>query len=194
MHWIAKCLMIAVVAWMGAHAATCLAGEAAGDRAEDARAIYGAFMAQWMGKDDAPISVASTVRQPSQEDIDQYNECAGGGKGRSIHWTTGTTDADIKSALAPFDRVKLVDPKRWRAADPGELIAKGESVDVAVKHGIDGGLMTLSAISFNEAHDIAIFSFSFVCGGLCGHGGTVMFKKTSRGWVQGKEPCSSWMS
>lgn len=190
----ARCLMIAMVAWMGMQAARCLADETAATRAHDAKEIYGAFLRQWVGKDDAPTNVANTAMRPTPEDIGQYNECASGGRGSNIRWLTSTTDADLNSTLASLPRINLVDPKRWQAADPGRLIAKGQFVDTAVDAGFTHGLMTLSAISFNEARDTAMFKFSFVCGGLCGHGGTVMFKKASGGWVQSKQRCSSWMS
>ncbi|RDS81778.1 hypothetical protein [Dyella psychrodurans] len=189
-----KCLTIAAVAWMGVHAARCLADETTVNRTSDAREIYSAFLAQWMGKDDVPMNVANTAVRPTPEDIRQYNECASGGTGRAVHWITGTSDSDLNSALSSFTRVKLVDLKRWQPVDPGDLIAKGGSVGAAVNAGIANGLMTLSAISFNEAHDTAMLTFSFVCGGLCGHGGAVMFKMTSKGWVQDKQPCSSWIS
>lgn len=187
-------LMTAVVAWMGVIGARCLAHETMASNADDAREIYDAFLTQWMGKDNAKTNVASTATQPTPKDIDQYNECTSGGKGSSTHWTTSTTDADLKSALAPLPRINLVDPKRWQAADPGRLITKGQSVDTAVETGVANGLMTLSAISFNKTHDIAMFTYSFACGSLCGNGGVVMFKKTPRGWVRSKQHCSNWIS
>jgi hypothetical protein len=189
-----KCLMIAAIAWTGVHAARCSADEAKAGHTSDASAIYSSFLAQWMKKDGAPMNVANSAARPTPEDIAQYSECASGGAESSVRWITDTTDADLNSALSSLPRVKLVDPKHWQPVDPGNLIAKGQSVGTAVNAGIDNGLMTLSVISFNEAHDTAMLTFSFVCGSLCGHGGAVMFKKTPEGWVQSKEPCSSWMS
>jgi hypothetical protein len=189
-----KYLMVAVIAWMGVHAVVCSADETKDGRIRDASEIYRSFLAQWMGSDGAPMNVANSAVAPTQQDIAQYNECAGHGTAKNIRWITGTTDVDLNSALSTLPRVKLVDPKHWQPMDPGRLIASGQSVGAAVSVGIDNGLMTLSAISFNEAHDTAMLSFSFVCGALCGHGGTVMFKKTFKGWVQSKQPCSSWMS
>jgi hypothetical protein len=189
-----NCSMIFAAAWIGVHAHSCLADETKATGASDASEIYSSFLTQWKGKDRVPMNVANSATRPSSEDIEQYSECASGGTGGSAHWITGTTDADFSSALSSLPRVHLVDPKRWQPMDPGRLIATGQSVGAAVNAGIDNGLMTLSVISFNEAHNTAMLTFSFVCGRLCGHGGTVMFKKTSKGWVQSKEPCSSWMS
>jgi hypothetical protein len=190
----AKCLMIVTVGWMGVHVPGCLADETNAGSTGDAKEIYSAFLARWMGKYGAPMNVANSAVRPTPEDIGQYSECAADGTGKSARWVTGTTDADLKSALSSLPRVNLVDPKRWQPMDPGGLIAKGQSFGAAVNAGINGGLMTLSVISFNERHDTAMLTFSFVCGSLCGHGGAVMFKKTSKGWVQSKQPCSSWMS
>ena len=184
-------LMIAVVAWLGVPAARCLAHQTKAGIASDAKEIYAAFLTEWLGKDDAPVNVANTAVQPTQQDIAQYNECV---SGVDTHWTAGSSDEDLKSALSSLPRINKVDPKHWRAMDPGRLIAKGQSVDAAVRAGITNGLMTLSAISFNDAHDTAMLNFSFVCGGLCGNGGTVMFKKTPKGWVRSEQRCNSWMS
>lgn len=194
MRQAARCLIVGMVALMGSHAATCLADETAASPANDAKEIYGAFLTQWKGKYDALTNVANTAARPTTEDIAQYNECAGSWRSRNIHWKTNTTDVDLKNALASLSRINLVDAKSWQAADPSRLIAQGQSIDTAVDTGIANGLMTLSAISFDEAHDTAMFSFSFACGSLCGHGGIVMFKKTSKGWVQSKRRCGSRMS
>lgn len=194
MHRAMKCLMITIIACVGVHTAKSLAHETTASSDRDTKEIYVAFLTQWMGKGETPINVANTVTQPTQEDIEQYIECASGGRGRNTHWNTSTADTDLKSTLAALPRVKLVNPKHWRATDPGRLIASGRSVDAAVAAGFAKGLMTISAISFNDAHDTAMLSYSFVCGSLCGNGGTVMFKKTSKGWVQSIQRCGGWMS
>jgi hypothetical protein len=189
-----KCLIVAAMAWFGVHSAGCLADETKASRTSEASEIYSAFLAQWMGNDRAPMNVANTAVRPTPDDVGQYNECTSGGTGGSVRWIAGSTDADLHRARASLPRVNLVDAKRWQPVDPGRLIAKGQPVGAAVNAGIDNGLMTLSVISFNEAHDTAMLTFSFVCGSLCGHGGAVMFKKTPKGWVQSKTPCSSWTS
>lgn len=184
----------ALMGWMGMHAMPCLANDTASSSAADAKAIYVAFLTQWMGKDDAPTNVADTAKQPTPDDIGHYTQCAGSDESGSIRWVSGTTDADLRNAIGSLARVKLVAPAQWQAVDPSDLIAHGRSADAAVEAGFAGGLMTLSAISFNQAHDVALFTFSFECGRLCGHGGTVMFTKTPRGWVQDRRSCDSWMS
>jgi hypothetical protein len=37
-------------------------------------------------------------------------------------------------------------------------------------------------------------TYSFVCGGLCGSGGSVMFDKTAAGLKQREVPCGGWVS
>jgi len=92
----------------------------------------------------------------------------------------------------PF--IHFIDPKTWRPLDPGALIRSGASVGPAVSTGMAQGLVTLSAVTFNKAHDIAVFNFSFVCGGLCGTGFIVVFYETPKGWVQSKSTCGGYMS
>ena len=194
MRRLAKFWMTAAITCMGMCTAIGLADEAAINSTDDAKAIYGAFLGQWKGKEGAPLQVSSKAAEPTPEEIKEYDECASGKKGGSVRWARSTSDIELKAALSSFVGVKLVDAKEWEAADPGDLIAKGKPVDAAVRSGFDRGLMTLSAISFNETHDIAMFSYSFTCGSLCGNGGTLMFNRTPGGWVQNKRRCSSWLS
>lgn len=194
MRRLAKFWMTAAIAGMGVGTAIASAGEATINSTDDAKAIYAAFLGQWKGKEGAPLQVANAAAEPTPEEIKEYSECASGKKGGSVHWTQSTSATELEAVLSSLAGVKLVDAKKWEAADPGDLIAKGQSVDAAVRSGFDRGLMTLSAISFNETHDIAMFSYSFVCGRLCGNGGTVMFNRTSSGWVQNKRRCRSWLS
>ena len=193
MRRLAKCWVVAVIAWAGVHTSPCAASERYISSVDDAKAIYGAFLTQWMGKGDAPTNVADKAAEPTAEDVEQYTECAGE-RNKSTNWTTGGSSADFESALASLARVEPIDATQWRATDPGELIANGQSVGAAVDAGYAGGLMTLSAISFNETRDIAMLAYSFQCGRLCGQGGIVMFNRTSRGWVQSKRQCGSWVS
>jgi hypothetical protein len=88
----------------------------------------------------------------------------------------------------------LVDPHLHQKRDPGDAIRKGESVDDAVAAGFRAGIFTFSEIIFNAGHDRAAFTYSFVCGGLCGHGGTVIYRKTNGKWVREKDNCGNWIS
>lgn len=88
----------------------------------------------------------------------------------------------------------LVDPHLHQKHDPGDAIRNGEPVDDAVEAGFRAGIFTFSEIIFNATHDRAAFTYSFVCGGLCGHGGTVIYRKTNDKWSREKDLCGSWIS
>jgi hypothetical protein len=172
-----------------------LAGEPpAADTTSDIARIYEAFLSEWLGGSHSPSNVSKSAELPTSEDVDQYAECAKDNGAKDAHWAKAAPISDLGSVLDKLSYVRLVDPKTWHAQDPGSLIAKGQSVDSAVDAGFASALMTLSAITFNEPHDTAFFTYSFRCGRLCGHGGAVMFKRTSKGWAQSKQSCSSWTS
>lgn len=165
----------------------------AGDTRNDATEIYGAFLGQWAGKDPSLINVSNTVDLPPSEAIEQYEQCAGKNGAKDGRQTTYSDAKDLISIRNP-SHVHFVDPKTWHFQDPGTLISKGQSVESAVDAGMAQGLMTLSAITFNGRRDTAWFTYSFVCGRLCGNGGIVIFKKTSKRWTRDNRRCSSWMS
>jgi hypothetical protein len=94
----------------------------------------------------------------------------------------------------PRGKVRLIDPKTHKSRDPGDAIRSGESVDNAVKAGFAAGVFTFSEVAFDSSHTHAAFSFSFVCGGLCGHGGIVVYEFDHNKWKQMYARCAQWMS
>jgi hypothetical protein len=113
--------------------------------------------------------------------------------------------AGFDSTVHEFDdkislpgNIRLVDPEKQSKAvrenDPGGAIRHGKDVDSAVKAGFAAGLLTLSEVAFDKHHRYAVMSFSFVCGGLCGHGSTLIFEKKNGEWKESKRQCSVWMS
>lgn len=94
-------------------------------------------------------------------------------------------------------RITLVDAEKQRREvkenDPENALHNGASVDDAVRNGFAHGLLTLSEINFDKAHKHAIVSYSFVCGGLCGNGETILLEKVGDEW-QSKGHCDSWIS
>jgi hypothetical protein len=124
----------------------------------------------------------------------QYADCAKEIGKPNTQWVAGSAISDLTTVLGKPASIHFIDPKTWRPLDPGALIRSGASVGPAVSAGMAQGLVTLSAVTFNQAHDTAVFNFSFVCGGLCGSGFIVVFYKTPNGWVQGKSTCGGYMS
>lgn len=156
----------------------------------DARNIYEAFLSTWVGDEKAPVNVSTMSDAASENDIHEFTECAGG----NSTWLADASFRNMSELLGGLPYVHLVDPKTWKPRDPGDLLAQGQPVGAAVESGFSHGLMTLSAISFDASHETAAFTYSFVCGGLCGNGGVVLFRKTQSGWIQSEKRCGGWMS
>jgi len=90
--------------------------------------------------------------------------------------------------------VLLVDPRTHQKRDPGDAIRNGQPVDDAVDAGIAAGIFTFSETIFNSDHTRAAFTYSFVCGGLCGNGGTILFQRKNGKWIREQNRCGSWES
>ncbi len=155
----------------------------------DVAEIYGAFLDEWTGKEKDPINVSIVAKAPSAEEIKQFSECAA-----DTRWMEAKSINDIAIFVGRLPYVRLVDSDKWSPQDPSVLIAEGQSVESAVEAGFAHGLLTLSAISFDESHTTAAFTYSFVCGALCGSGGPAIFKATPDGWVQSDKQCGGWVS
>jgi hypothetical protein len=156
--------------------------------------IYETFLDGWTGKEHAPINVSRVAAQPQAREIGEYTDCAKQDQGKPIHWTTSATGKDLGDVILHLSYVHFVDPDKWHPDDPRNHMAKGESVDSAVSAGFAHGLLTLSAISYDESRTTAAFTYGFVCGGLCGNGGVVLFKKSTKGWTRSTRSCGGWMS
>ena len=164
-----------------------------GDKS-DVAAMYEAFLNRWSGKSQGPINVAASADAPSSDDLKQYADCAKEIGKPDTQWVPGSKISDLTTVMGKPASIHFIDPKTWRPLDPGALIRSGASVGPAVSAGMAQGLVTLSAVTFNKAHDIAVFNFSFVCGGLCGSGFVVVFHKAPKGWVQSKSTCGGYIS
>ncbi|OZB58740.1 MAG: hypothetical protein B7X39_16735 [Lysobacterales bacterium 14-68-21] len=152
--------------------------------------IYKAFLSSWRGKDKAPMNVAEGTETLSKQDLEEFSSCAGG----HHEWAPAATNASLATQLSALPWVHFVDPAKWQAADPGDLIAKGKSVDEAVEQGFSHALLTLSTVAFDSSGEFAALKYSLVCGQLCGNGGTVLFEHTGQGWVRSRKRCSMWLS
>jgi hypothetical protein len=78
--------------------------------------------------------------------------------------------------------------------DPDRTMRQGTPVNQAVDRAFASGLLTLSEVAFDKTHQYAVMKFSFVCGGLCGHGATLIFQKRHGQWKELKRDCGGWIS
>src|ERR1700739_4962187 len=98
-------------------------------------------------------------------------------------------DADLQQRkITENDPQKLMK----RAIDDGEKVTE-KQLDDSLTKAFGAGLFTFSEIEFDKRHQYAVLAYSFVCGGLCGHGVTVVLKKVGEKWKQTKT-CQSWIS
>jgi len=104
-----------------------------------------------------------------------------------------------KSDLKKLDdeNLILVDSLEQRreteANDPWNGIKAGQSIDTAVRNGFAHAEFTLSEIQFDIKHEHAIVSYSFICGRLCGHGGTMQLAKVNGVWTK-TGLCHDWVA
>jgi hypothetical protein len=160
----------------------------------DVAAIYHAFLGQWLGNDKSIVFIARSAEPPSSDDTTRFGQCSADPADEHARLVDTVTIENLGKVVGDLPRLRFVDPDTWQPEDPGKLIAKGQSVEAAVATGVGHALLTLSAITFNDKHDRAAFTFSSDCGALCGTGGTVVFKKTSRGWIRQESTCGNWIS
>ncbi len=155
--------------------------------------LYGLFLDKWTGGGAQVIHIARVAEAPPAEATTEYAACLKGYKLAKLTSPMGPLPLSGTS-FARRANVRLVDPKKWQPRDPGPAIASGKPTSKAVSDGFAAGLLTLSRVIFDEEHKVAIFTYGFVCGGLCGGGGGVMFDKTATGWKQREMPCGGWVS
>ena len=91
-------------------------------------------------------------------------------------------------------RVEENDPQKLmkRAIDGGERVTE-KQLDGSLREAFATGLFAFSEIAFDKRHQHAVLAYSFVCGGLCGHGNTIVLRKVGGKWKQ-RKTCRSWIS
>jgi len=163
------------------------------DTGSDAKAqseIYTVFLANWIGRSKTPVNVSQRAEPLSAEDIKSFDDCSGAQR----QWMPVIGSDNLAGQMGDLSNVRMVNPDTWKSRDPDHLMAQGNSVDSAVRDGIDSGLMKFSVVALDPAGKTAALRYEFVCGRLCGSGGSVLFTKTQQGWIVDKRNCTSWIS
>ena len=155
--------------------------------------------------EDSPLNLANRTEPFRMNDFQDYKSCL-----KSANIQVDVTRANVvhrlSPAVAPGSRMVLVDPDQQsetvKKNDPGNLIRKSvddhqplsdEELGKSVDQAFVTGLFTFSEIAFNKQHTRAVLWYSFYCGGLCGHGNTVVLKKVNGKWKMSKT-CGGWVS
>lgn len=165
--------------------------------------VYRAFLNSYLERKDASLNI-SDVTDPLTPSIDDLKE--GEGCLKDIHFENfkeaNSTVHRLDTAIAVNPNIKLVDPveqsKQVKKNDPQTVIRKNPGsadIEATVKQAFETGLFTLSEIAFDKEHHLAVLSYSFHCGVLCGHGGTIILEKVDGKWKgDSNRYCSNWVS
>jgi hypothetical protein len=133
--------------------------------------IYTLFLSEWTATSKRELPVAIRADPPEPRTLESIPECAQS----KAHWAPPKPIPNLANILGGLEGVQITNNH-----NPRQLL----------KHGI----MTLSAISFDETNQTAALTYSYYCGGLCGSGSTIIFAKSGGTWVRKKEECNGWIS
>lgn len=151
------------------------------------------FLDNWAGDRAKLLHIARIAEPPTAKDMVEYAACLKNPRLTELQDPTMAVELS-QTRLAHRKNVKLVDPKKWRMPSAGTSIPSGKPSAEAVSAAFAAGLLTFSRIIFDQQYKVAIFTYSFQCGGLCGGGGGVIFDRTASGWKQREMPCGGWVS
>ena len=162
-------------------------------------AVYHGLLSNWFGKEQIRINLAAVTDPPPQPDSFGYDKtCVKESDFEPLQTIAAhRIRRDDLGALGPGE-IRLVDPdegsKEVSDNDPGKAIRAGKPVDSAVENGFSHALFTFSEIRFSKDHTRAVVSFSFVCGGLCGNGSTLILARQKDGTWKKVRTCGGWVS
>lgn len=151
--------------------------------------VYRAFLGGYLNGSHAQINLAN-VTSPFRPDEDDLNGCMKGFP-RDSH---STEVHKFANEFSSDNRIRLVDPSKYKTADVHDFMHKGGDLDGAVTSAINAGLLSLSEVSIDHKHHRAALNFSFHCGMLCGSGGTIVFEWHQSHWSRSKRSCGYWQS
>ncbi|HWW18413.1 MAG TPA: hypothetical protein VNY81_07335 [Candidatus Saccharimonadales bacterium] len=166
-------------------------------------AVYRAVLTDYLKEDKSPLNLNSETElfDRSRDSFDQG--CA---KGIDLETTPAPMIHELDRRVATSHGIVLVDAERQQKKiaenDPQNTIKKGvdshekvseKQLKDSVTQAFSTGLFTFSEIAFDKQHRRAVVSYSFVCGGLCGQGRTVVLKNLGQTWkiING---CGGWIS
>ena len=164
-------------------------------------AVYRAVLRDYLRGSDGALNLANMT-----EPLDQSNKSCFGGMRTGITNAPAPVIHRIGPSLVDNTNIVLVDSDLQQSTikenDPQNLIKRAiddgekftnEQLDQSVKQAFQTGLFTLSEIIFDRKGRRAVVGYSFVCGMLCGHGNTLVLKKTGHDWKVSKR-CGGWIS
>lgn len=168
-------------------------------------AVYRAVLVDYAQGNKITLNLANKTGAVVRSGFDWDEDCVKSlqlepapNPGPVVHAFDPSVDLGVKFVLVDRDAQTNTVSKN----DPGNVInsaaEKGkplneDKIGDAVKKAFDTALFTLSEIVFDKDHKHAVVSYSFYCGGLCGHGGILVLQKDGETWKIAKR-CSSWIA
>lgn len=160
-------------------------------------AVYRGFFKAWFTDGPGQANLSALTEPIHEDELGYDKKCAAFDDAEAAPAEIHRFRADDLSQLGPL-KLRLLDPDKGRAEvkenDPENGMRSGKSVDDAVENGFRHGLFSLSEIRFNKQHTRAVVTYGFVCGGLCGNGGTMVMEKLSGGEWKRVRSCGGWIS
>jgi hypothetical protein len=168
----------------------------------DQISIYRAAISDYLRGSSDKLNIASTTESPDQGPFFDYR-CMkrADGKGTSAHvvhkldsLVAGNPQLVLVQRHQQEQQIQGNDPQKVvkRSIDDHEEVSDKE-LDKSIKKAFETGLFTLSEIVFDKQHKHAVVAYSFVCGGLCGNGNTLLLEKVGKNWKISKS-CGGWVS
>jgi hypothetical protein len=159
-------------------------------------AIYNAFLNTYNNGAQGIVNLGNQTIALNLSNQDA-NDCLSGTKLENLAETNSTVHMIGPEAI-DSKKYRLVDADQQAAQvrknDPSRTMGEGRSVKDAVNAAFASGLLEISEIAFDKVHHHAVMRFRFVCGGLCGHGATVVLEKIGDKWQPTKKSCDEWIS
>lgn len=164
-------------------------------------AVYRAVLGVYLKGSDRVLNLANVTEPLDGADTACVRGLDAGvvkGSASIVHRIAPAIVANTKIVLVDSDRqqatIKENDPQNLmrKAIDDHQKITE-EQLDQSIKSAFDTGLFTLSEIAFDREHRRAAAGYSFVCGGLCGNGNTLVLKKVGHSWKVARR-CGGWVS
>lgn len=166
----------------------------------DAIAVYKAVLQQYARKEIETLNVSATTFP-----LDPASPMTGLSRDQCLQGielddlsTVSRYFHDLTPDVLPGNNMKLVDSdkqtKLIQKNDPAKPMRIGESVHSAVRSAFVTGLFAMSEIAFDKGHRYAAVRYSFWCGGLCGHGSTLILEKIDGRWKKTNRNCGGWIS
>lgn len=152
-------------------------------------AIYRVVLKNYRKDDTSPMNLADRTNPFHSTEGSSELACINSIKGNAPSVVHRISNAAV---LGPA--LVLVDPQQLnkRGIHDHQNVTDRNSGDT-IKRAFETGLFTLSEIVFDKEHCHAVVAYSFVCGGLCGNGGTLVLRRTGQMWKVTKR-CGGWIS